>query len=94
MDMERFRKTVEPSQTFIGRGRQTQTLYRLEDKRSAAIKACAQEWMKLQGVTDYWGHGLPQALFDTLNSTQPESAAIAAEKFLRELGWKLERPTS
>ena len=87
-------KLTPPQRTFISAGKTSERLYKLEDKRSEAIKACAEEWAKLMKVPEdrYWEQTLPQALFDTLESYEVAAAAIAAEQFLKQLGWEVTRP--
>jgi hypothetical protein len=84
---------VEPSESFIGR--EQQRLYDLEAARNATIVACAKEWLAIKGLDDdrYWPEALPQALFDTLESYSPQYSIIAAEAFLKQFGWKIERPS-
>nr|WP_166306400.1 hypothetical protein [Bradyrhizobium sp. 2S1]MCK7671482.1 hypothetical protein [Bradyrhizobium sp. 2S1] len=41
---------------------------------------------------DLWTRTMPQALFDTLEGFSPQCAIVAAEAFLKQFGWKIERP--
>lgn len=84
---------VEPSEIFIGA--KAERLYALERRRSEAIMACAKEWAKIRGYDDeaLWVRSVPQALFDTLESYSIGGSIVAAEAFLKQFGWKVERPT-
>jgi hypothetical protein len=86
----------EPQRIRIGRGKSTDRLYDLEEKRQAAIEACAKEWAKVRGVDDgrYWIETLPQQLFDIMESYDPYIAITACEGFLKLHGRKVERNTS
>jgi hypothetical protein len=93
----RRRNIIEPTEIFIGRSKATDKLYDAEEVRAEAIKSCAKEWAKVHGadVEDkdaFWNHIIPQALFDTLESYSPAAAIVAAEAFLKQFGWKIERP--
>ncbi len=81
-----------PQRQFIGAHKRA--LYRAEERRTAAIKACAQEWSKVTNTSDldYWKVALPQALFDTLEQWEPACAQAAAEAFLKFHGWTVQRP--
>ena len=92
---QKLANIVEPKEIFIGDSDAAKTLYRLENKRNAAITACATEWGKVMDVDlerMLWSQLMPQALFDTLESYSPAAAIIAAEAFLKQFGWKVERP--
>jgi hypothetical protein len=89
-----------PRSTWIGRGTSaTETLYRAEERRSIAIKDCARAWGKVMdidvgtGGTPFWNIAVPQALLDTLEAFETAAAAVAAEAFLVQLGYKVERPS-
>jgi hypothetical protein len=81
-----------PNAYFIGGGHTK--LYKLEEQRTKAIKACAREWATIAGIGEenYWTTSIPQALFDSLDNWDTGCAAIAAETLLKKLGWKVERP--
>jgi hypothetical protein len=89
----RLDQLTPPQRVFIGSN--AKRLYALEEKRSAAIKACAEEWAKLFDVPEdrYWQVSLPQALFDILENYEVAVSTIAAEQFLKQLGWNVTRPT-
>lgn len=86
----------EPQRIRIGRGKPTERLYALEEKRQAAIEACAREWARIRGVAEerYWIETLPQALFDIMEAYDPYVAITACEGFLKLHGWKAERPSA
>jgi hypothetical protein len=92
IDLKRLTALTEPKRQFIGDA--AKELYRLEEKRSEAIQACAHEWAKLMDVSsdDLWSKSMPQALFDTLETFDTSCAIIAAEAFLKQFGWNIERP--
>jgi hypothetical protein len=84
---------VEPKEIFVGDA--AEKLYDLEARRNAAIKACAIEWGIVTKAGDediLWTQLIPQALFDTLEFCSPQYSIIAAEAFLKQFGWKIERP--
>lgn len=84
---------AEPSAIFIGDD--ARKLYELENRRTEIIRACAEEWARHCDVNkkEFWTRSLPQALFDTLEKYQTECSIVAAEAFLKQLGWKVERPS-
>jgi hypothetical protein len=45
-----------------------------------------------QDKVTFWKRAIPQALFDTLESYEVAVAIVAAEAFLKQFGWKVERP--
>jgi hypothetical protein len=87
-----------PQEIFVGSGTETKDLYKLEERRNDLISACAKEWAKVRGLDpddggEYWNTIVPQALFDVLEGYTPAASIIAAEAFLKQFGWKVERPT-
>ena len=63
----------------------SEKLYRLEEKRNELIKRCAEEWLKIVGLTkqDFWTKALPTALFDLLESFDLNASKAACEFFLK-----------
>jgi hypothetical protein len=69
------------------------------------MRDCAKEWLKVMAefrpaLQDYsgeedgtfWNAGIPQALFDTLESYSVATSIVAAEAFLKQFGWTVVRP--
>ena len=85
-------KLVEPKEIFVGSN--SGNLYGLEERRNAAITACANAWAKVNNVDPdaFWTQSIPQTLFDTLESYSPQYSIIAAEAFLKQFGWEIGRP--
>ncbi len=92
--LETIEKYAIPQEVFVGGG--ARKLYDLEERRRKIIDQCAKEWAKVAEVpeTEFWTRSLPQALFDMLNAYQVESALVAAEGFLKQHGWTVERPVA
>lgn len=86
-----------PQEIYIGSGKESANLYKLEERRNDVINSCAKEWGKLRGLDPddrdaYWTTIMPQALFDVLEGFTAATSVIAAEAFLKQFGWKVERP--
>ncbi len=83
---------VRPRSIFMG-GEQKK-LYRLEEHRNKALRACAEEWATIEKVPreEYWIRTLPQALYDLLGSLDREAAAIAAVAYLENEGYTTAAP--
>lgn len=86
-------KYTKPSNIFIGLS--ATQLYNLERRRSAAIRACANEWARVIGVdkAEFWTRSIPQSLYETLEQYEIGAAVIAAEAFLERYGYTITRPT-
>jgi len=74
-----------PTNPFIGKG--ATKLYKLEEQRSKAIRAAAEEQGVVMGLTDYWHEMLPEALYSILESQEVGAAEIAAATWLRKRGY-------
>lgn len=90
-----FAGYVYPRAEFIGNGRATAKLYKLEEKRSLAIRAAAHELAAVLEIPkqQFWTHALPESLFNVLESFQPQSAIVAAVGYLRRHGVAVDTST-
>lgn len=81
----------KPSGVFIGRGDNTEQLYRLEEKRSQAIRAAAQSLGKVLGFDEkeFWTRTLPEELYNILESYDVDAAKVAAIAYLERHGFKV-----
>jgi len=88
--MAQRERQVKPVHYFVGEeGKLEERLYAAERKVHDAIAEAADLWMKVvmkrwphKPPGNFWVWGLPQILFDLLNSYQTEPAAVAAQAFL------------
>jgi len=82
--MTSLKDVVVPTIMMIGRGPDTEKLYKLERQRQDIIGRCAKEWAEVMEVpeSEFWKRSLPQQLFDILESWERASAVAAAEAFL------------
>lgn len=90
--MENIKTYVRPKPQFIGSG--AKALYRAEERRNVALKACREEYMKLADIpkSKEWKQAVPQVLFDILYNYDIAASLIAAEALLELHGYKFERP--
>ena len=92
--LDRAREYRKPEPQFIDAG--ATKLYKLEDKRADNIMACAKEWASINGIeapgAKIYELAIPQALYDTLDRFDLTAALLAAEAFLENYGYKVERP--
>ena len=70
----------------IGRMKETERLYVLEEQRNQKIIECAEEWQKLQKnvnkiETDFWTRAIPQAIFDLLTSWDKKAVKEAIREY-------------
>ncbi len=73
-------------------------LYAAEEARNECIERCAHEWLRVTGFDPssksvYWSRGLPQALFDALDSHDNSAAEAAAMALLEERGYQVTPPS-
>ena len=92
--MQKSEVAVKPQATWIGRSKKTEPLYSAEKKRDKMIEVCARIWLALRGYnpaseSDLWTIGIPQALFDTLESFSDRLAIPAAIAFLELKGFHI-----
>ena len=75
---------VKPSSIFIPRCDESEKLYEAEAERQKIIERCARLWMDLHQISDseFWTRGIPQQLFDILDSWDKGAAYIAAKAFV------------
>jgi len=83
-----------PAPLFIGRGPDTEALYRAEAARDKAIRCAAR--VRAQVSRDVLGvrltedEALPPVLLDILDSHSPTAAVAAAIGYLRSRGFRAE----
>lgn len=86
--------TPKPIGPNIGAG--AEKLYKLEERRTAIIKLCVEEQMKVMDIPkeEYWTRGVPEALLSVLEAWERVAAARAAQKFLEQYGFTVTEPKS
>lgn len=73
-------------------------LYAAEEVRNGSINRCVHEWMRVTGFDPsdekaYWSRGLPQALYDALDSYDNCAAEAAAVALLEHRGYQVTSPS-
>jgi hypothetical protein len=88
---KQYRKPVNP---FIGRGEDTEALYKREDKRDEAFKLAAESLGRVLGFTErqFWTHTLPEALFGMLDHWDSMASEQACIAFLERRGFTIQPP--
>lgn len=78
-----------PQMRSIGRSDDTERLYQLEEKRDKAIRAAAEELLKVLlqfgavgADARYFQDALPEALFNTLEAHDSQASLLAALAFV------------
>jgi hypothetical protein len=86
-------KYTHPKPIFVPKDGH-ERLYKLEEKRNAAMVELIKEWLKVTDLEDdkYWTVAAPQVLHDALENWDLNASVVAAEAFLIRHGWKIERP--
>lgn len=90
---------VKPQMINVGKSSASKRLYELERLRAELIKKCAKEWNKIAAKhfgfdpeENIWVRGMPQALFDTLESFEQPSSQLAAQAYLEHYGFTVIPP--
>ena len=73
-----------PIGAFISKQKQTERLYRLEEKRNVTIKEATEELQKVLGFTDFWREALPEALLSILENYDRKASYLAAKVYLEK----------
>lgn len=85
---------VKPESVYVPSQRETAKLYDLETKLHEAVRACAEEWLRLDErdlVKDFYKVGVPQTLFDLLLGYDRNAAHLAAIAYLEKEGYTVTR---
>lgn len=84
---------VEPTIPYIGQCKATEKLYKLEEKRSAAIKAAALELGKVLGHTpeEFWSRTMPETIASILDTYTTSLSVPAAAAYLKRYGFTVTR---
>lgn len=82
-------KVIEPVSIKVPRNASTNHLYSLENRLHDSLKECAYEWLRVFNIreAEIWSQGIPQAMFDLLDSFTSECSVAAAKSYLRGQGF-------
>jgi len=84
---------VKPSLVRIERTNRTERLYTQEGKRNDLLIDAAREWLKVQEKPEdaLWNEAIPQALYDLLESFDPQASELAAQAYLESIGYTVSK---
>lgn len=85
------KKYTKPGLIRIERFDKTEGLYMAEEHIHELARKAINEWLKITETpkSEYWTKGVPQHLFDYLDSWDREGAELAAVAFLEMRGYSV-----
>jgi GNAT superfamily N-acetyltransferase len=86
------KSVVKPGLIRINRSEESEVLYQLEERLHEVANRSIKAWLRIKELDekkDFWGTGLPQHLFDYLESWDRDAAEIAALAFLEHRGYSV-----
>jgi hypothetical protein len=89
MKSEELAGYVKPTPVFIGRGKTTERLYKLEEAYHETFRKATEELASVLGIPKelYWKKALPQALLTLLESYDPKASVLACISYLESKGY-------